>query len=235
MIQQMNYQKNIILKAEYNANYTGKQSVGTEKYQKQQEEKLGKKKRISIAEIENLISTYDKESGNNGKLSSHFAKEFKRFSNDIFKAYSECINILQCEYAGNSKELIKDTVAIEKIKNLLDKIKELQSTIKLLMPKDKSIETDAIFYNQLNYDILNEIIPLYNKTRNYLTQKAFSTEKIKLNFSCSTLLDGWDLNKESTNLSIIFRKDGKYFLGIMDKKHNNLFKEYNFTKKIKST
>ena len=71
---------------------------------------------------------------------------------------------------------------------------------------------------------LDQITPLYNKVRNYMTRKPYSTEKIKLNFENSTLLDGWDVNKEADNASIIFRKDGLYYLGIINKKHNKVFK-----------
>ena len=39
-------------------------------------------------------------------------------------------------------------------------------------------------------------------------------KKIKLNFDCPTLANGWDENKESSNDAIILRKDGKYYLGV---------------------
>ena len=58
-----------------------------------------------------------------------------------------------------------------------------------------------------------------------MTKKPYSTEKIKLNFEKSTLLDGWDINKEEANLGLIFLKDNEYYLGIMDKKNNKIFRE----------
>lgn len=61
--------------------------------------------------------------------------------------------------------------------------------------------------------------------RNYVTRKPYSTEKIKLNFQNPTLLKGWDLNKERDNLAMIFKKDGLYYLGIMDKRNNKIFSE----------
>jgi CRISPR-associated protein Cpf1 len=66
---------------------------------------------------------------------------------------------------------------------------------------------------------------LYNKVRNHLTKKPYSTEKFKLNFENSTLLDGWDVNKEEANTSILFEKGGLYFLGIMNKQHNKVFRK----------
>lgn len=59
--------------------------------------------------------------------------------------------------------------------------------------------------------------------RNYVTQKAYSEEKFKLNFSTPQLLSGWDQNKEKDCLGILLRKEGLYYLGIMDKKSNKSF------------
>ncbi|HRF58009.1 MAG TPA: type V CRISPR-associated protein Cas12a/Cpf1, partial [Campylobacterales bacterium] len=56
-------------------------------------------------------------------------------------------------------------------------------------------------------------------------------EKFKLNFENSTLLDGWDVNKEPDNTAILFLKDGLYYLGIMDKKHNRILKNIQPTTK----
>jgi CRISPR-associated protein Cpf1 len=46
-----------------------------------------------------------------------------------------------------------------------------------------------------------------------------------LNFENSTLLSGWDVNKETDNAAILFRKEGMYYLGVMDKQHNKIFKK----------
>lgn len=48
-------------------------------------------------------------------------------------------------------------------------------------------------------------------------------EKIKLNFNLPTLLNGWDVNKETDNASFLFEKEGKYYLGIADKGSRNIF------------
>jgi len=46
-----------------------------------------------------------------------------------------------------------------------------------------------------------------------------------LNFDCGTLLGGFDKNKEKDNLSVILRKDGFYYLGIIHKDYKNIFDE----------
>ena len=132
---------------------------------------------------------------------------------------------MNTNYEPNSKQLLNDADKITKIKTLLDNVKLLQTTIKFLIPKSVGIQVDDTFYNAINYDILSEIIPIYNKTRNYVTQKPYSIEKFPLTFNCPTLLDGWDLNKEESNLSILLEKDGYYYLGIMNKKDNKIFRK----------
>lgn len=72
-----------------------------------------------------------------------------------------------------------------------------------------------------------EIVQVYNHIRNYLTQKPYSEEKWKLNFENPTLAVGWDKNKESDNSALIFRKDGRYFLGIMAKGNSKIFSDRN--------
>ena len=110
---------------------------------------------------------------------------------------------------------------------LLDAIKDLQSFVRVFI-SDDIVDTNDAFYNVLHeqYETLGKIISLYNKARNFATQKPYSIEKFKLNFNCPALLNGWDVNKEKDNLSILFRKDGSYYLGIIDSKQkNDVFKE----------
>ena len=66
----------------------------------------------------------------------------------------------------------------------------------------------------------------YDLVRNYLTKKPqddAKENKLKLNFDNSTLMDGWDMNKEQANTTVIMRKDGMYYLGIMNPKYNHVF------------
>ncbi len=67
------------------------------------------------------------------------------------------------------------------------------------------------------------IVSVYNKTRNHLTKKPFSTDKIKINFNNPTFLFGWDINKARGNNANILRKDGMYYLAIMHPGHYNIF------------
>ena len=214
---------NYLLSIDYDKNYKGKAVYGTEKYTEQKEKELKKIKELSIYRIEELIQNNDKDSGNHGKIYEYLKTVINEYFYKINETYKDIEPILQEKYTETSIQLIQKSDAIEKIKNFLDSIKNLQTFVKYFIPKNKSIETDLDFYNSLNYDILEEIIPIYNKTRNYLTKKPYSIEKFKLNFDCPTFLSGWDLNKEEANLGTLFLKDNKYYVGILNKENKRIF------------
>lgn len=70
----------------------------------------------------------------------------------------------------------------------------------------------------------------YDLVRNYLTKKpqdGIKDNKLKLNFDNSTLMEGWDMNKEQANTTVIMRKNGMYYLGIMNKEYNHIFDKDN--------
>jgi|BioPla2DNA2_1021312.scaffolds.fasta_scaffold01579_15 hypothetical protein len=98
--------------------------------------------------------------------------------------------------------------------------------------KDKElidVEFDSDFYNEIDKFYSDDFKPykFFNAVRNYVTKKQYSTDKIKLNFDNSTFLDGRDKNKESDNFWVILRRKGEYFLAIMKKGENKIFKDSN--------
>lgn len=137
-------------------------------------------------------------------------------------AYNEAKEVLDGKYTNlnQSKE------ATEKIKNLLDAYKAIQFFAQPLAGSGDEAEKDNEFDAKLRNltNTLSEVItPLYDKVRNWLTRKPYSTEKIKLNFENAQLLGGWDVNKEPDCTAILLRKHKQYYLGIMDKKSNHSF------------
>ena len=66
---------------------------------------------------------------------------------------------------------------------------------------------------------MQPLVTIYNRIRNYVTQKPYSEEKIKLNFGIPTLANGWSKTKEYDNNAIIMIRDGKYYLGIFNAKN----------------
>lgn len=201
------------------------------------DEKIAKIKFYSIQHIESALKRYCmdiddlKDKYRDNMILSHFAS-FKRKDEEqtlIQKAnqiYNEAADLLNSAYPQN-KSLISDNASIALIKNLLDTLMDILHFIKPLRAMGYEGEKDAAFYPEfmMYADQLDNIIPIYNKVRNYLTQKPYSVEKFKLNFENSTLLDGWDQNKETANTSVLFVKNGLYYLGVMDKKHNKAFEK----------
>lgn len=154
-------------------------------------------------------------------------KTKNKLTYQVTSEYNGIKGLLNIKPADNYK-LIQDKDRVHQLKTFLDSIMNLLHFIKpLYVEKNASEEKNELFYTEFTpvYDELAKIVPLYNKTRNHLTQKPYSTEKFKLNFENSTLLDGWDVNKEQDNSCILLLKDGIYYLGVMDKKNNKSFKK----------
>lgn len=201
----------------YNNNYIGRAKLGTDRYIEEKKKHFKNQKVFSIKYLENIL--------NDNEIVVYFENYLKNYNvlENIEERYNQFKQINISHHLP--KKLISDEKGTLIIKEFLDSIKELQEFIKILVPKDNTIEKDENFYGDLlnAYSILQEIIPVYNKTRNYLIQKPYSNEKIKINFNCSTLLDGWDSNKEKDNLGVIFLKDNNYYLGIINPYFKKIF------------
>ena len=141
----------------------------------------------------------------------------------IENAYEDVRPVLQLTDTEN--KLSQNKSAVGKIKTLLDAFKDLQHFIKPLLGSGEENEKDELFYGafQLIWDELDTVTLLYNKVRNWLTRKPYSTEKIKLNFDNAQLLGGWDVNKEPDCTGVLLHKGSFYYLGIMNKKANHIF------------
>lgn len=168
---------------------------------------------FSVAEIEAALSEYASEKS----MFDYFYKGAEQAASEIKAAYASWVN------NPNDTKTTKE---------LLDAILSMQRHLKPLYVKTDT-DKDIAFYAMFDtyFESLNGISKLYDKVRNFETKKPYSLEKFKLNFENSTLLDGWDVNKEPDNTAILFFKDGLYYLGIMDKKHNRILKNIQPTTK----
>lgn len=120
----------------------------------------------------------------------------------------------------------KNSNDVKNLKVFLDGVLRLIHFIKpLALKSDDTLEKEEYFYGEFMplYDKLVMFTPLYNKVRDYISQKPYNDEKIKLNFGNSTLLNGWDVNKEKDNFGVILCKEGLYYLAILDKTHKKVF------------
>ncbi len=196
-----------------------------EKYENRRNKILNKNKSYSIAYLNELVTNISES--NADKLSNYFVLLRQNEVNlieEIEQRFNQIREMVSTEHKFD-KKLNQDSEQIENIKNYLDAVKGLQQFIKPLLGNKDETEKDGRFYSELDpiWNTLDKVIPLYNKARNYLTRKRYSTKKIKLNFGNSTLLDGWDRNKEQKNIAVLLMKDGNYYLALMDIKYNNLF------------
>lgn len=216
-----------------------KRNETAEKYEERIEKLLKANESFSLARINRLMEAYlgneykpietyfavlGVEDNENGQKPNLFIR--------IENAHTEANNLLTSSYPVDRK-LSQDKANVERIKNLLDAIKDLQHFVKPLLGKGTESEKDNRFYGEFVplWETLDQITPLYNMVRNRMTQKPYSEEKIKINFDNSTLLAGWDLNKETDNTCTILRKDGNYYLAIMDKRNNKVFETKNLVSK----
>lgn len=211
--------------------YPQRKTEKVEGYEERKRKYIKGLESLSIKDINHSLTTLG--SPNNKNIEEYFAKlgaedKEAEIKEDLFvrisKAYKGVKDLLNTPYAVD-KNLLQDKKNVAAIKCLLDCIKELQYFVKPLLGKGDEADKDEKFYGEftLLWEELDKITPLYNKVRNYLTRKPYSTEKIKLNFENSTLMDGWDLNKERDNTTVILRRNNLYYLAIMNKNFNKVF------------
>ncbi len=212
------------LEYEYDAANSKKAKNKTEKYLEERRKSIVKKDSFSINELNELVEKYSGENPKFEKYYMMFQVDSVSLCDSARKALKEVENLFETTYTSK-KGLPSDKVSVLKLKLYLDAVYEVYSFVKPLLGKGTEPIKDNVFYGELikEVSVLQDIVPLYNKVRNYVTQKPYSIEKVKLNFNSPTLLNGFDVNKETSNLSVILVKDDKYYLGIMNKKDNKIF------------
>lgn len=177
-------------------------------------------KSFSLFELQSLGN----ENGN--ELTDWYISSINESNSKIKEAYLQAQELLKSDYEKSyNKRLYKNGKATESVKNLLDTIKDFQHLVKPLNGTGKEENKDELFYGKFTslYDSVADIDRLYDKVRNYITQKPYSKDKIKLNFDNPQLLGGWDKNKESDYRTVLPRKDGFYYLAVMGKSHSKAF------------
>jgi CRISPR-associated protein Cpf1 len=153
-----------------------------------------------------------------------------REEKDIFetiKVAYENVKEIICNAKSYSKKELAGSGNEEKLKTLLDSLKILQNFVQPLLGKGDEKKKDWSFYNEFT-ELWEELRPLnilYDKVRNRMTRKPFSTDKIKVIFDVKrNFLNGWtDSMTKSDNGTqyggYIFRKKNAigeydYYLGV---------------------
>lgn len=182
-------------------------------------------KRDKIYKAIKSFSLFELQSLGN-EITDWYISSINECNSKIKEAYLQAQELLKSDYEKNyNKRLYKNEKATELVKNLLDAIKEFQHFVKPLNGTSKEENKDELFYGKFtsHYDSIADIDRLYDKVRNYITQKPYSKDKIKLNFDNPQLLGGWDKNKESDYRTVLLRKDDLYYLAVMGKSHSKAF------------
>ena len=206
------------LEAEYDSlNSTKKRD---EKYYDKRQKELKKNKSYDIQKIITLA-----ESGED--VIGKYIEKIKIDTDAINKTGVEFRDTVLEKHDSNKSSLGKNTVAVRAIKEYLDAIKDLERDLKLISGSGQDIEKNLSVYSEQEAILLkiSKVDSLYNMARNYLTKKPFSIEKVKLNFNSPTLLGGWDRNKEKDYLGVLFLREGKYYLGIIDSNSRKIFED----------
>ena len=188
------------------------------------------KNKIEVFEpVEGYFAQMGAEDDENGQKPNLFIR--------IETAHNEVASLLRSPYP-EGKSLSQDKVSVEKIKKLLDAIKDLQHFVKPLLGKGTESEKDNNFYGEFVplWEMLDKITPLYNMVRNRMLRKPDSDEKIKLYFENNgSFLNGWvDSKTDSDNATqyggYLFRKRNSigeydYYLGVSAA--TKLFRSFN--------
>ena len=179
---------------------------------------------VTIGELQKAVDEYAKETGIDRVDVSNY---FNSFSLDeISSCRKEYLPIKELSEISNDRQAPSSSQKegegygqVQRIKNLLDAYIEALHIYKplCLVVKGKSMipqENDAVFYNQFAYEYeqLGEIIPLYNKVRNYLnTVTKIDKTKIRNFLGSSSLLNGWSVTGVKGDC-YIFNNCGQYYL-----------------------
>lgn len=180
---------------------------------------------FSLSEISNLCDVYagDKDIV---PVEEYYSERIAKLVGEIRFNYERAKSLFTAEYS-EERTLARKENDVTRLKDLLDSVKDLEEFMKSLAGSGKESNKDEVFYGEysLYFNTVREIDKLYDKVRNYVTQKPYSKEQIKLNFENFNFLGGWDRNKEKDYRSVLFRKGENFFLGIMDKENSKVFEE----------
>lgn len=130
--------------------------------------------------------------------------------NVIADAKASIAKMLQFLEAPRDKSLKENGVA--EISNACKKLVSVNRLAKVFSGEASNDEFAGLLNEFLGY--VGEIDRIYNKCRNYLTSKPFTIDKARLYFASPDLGSGWSDKGGVQNSMVMFRKDGRYYVGI---------------------
>lgn len=182
--------------------------------------------------IENWKNSFFKESifrdGEKKKIVENSDKPSKALIKMIFldiKSY--CDQFLKNSTTVLNLKNYDSEVAKDKIKTWLDDALSICQILKYFQIKENKVKGEAV--DSIVSEALDAILrsddaqwyKWYDGIRNFLTKKPqddAKVNKLKLNFDNGNLLGGWSDGQEKTKASVLLRRDGIFYLGILKKK-----------------
>ena len=191
-----------------------------EKYEADIKKLFKKIDRFSLAYLDRCVNAYnpalcpDSASVLRNIVKNEAAVEVK------IKEYRKIL----AEAADNDNPLRQNGSVRKATRILMDAMMELHHLIARYSLKDMPQSYDIAFYELVEEDAQNAktFIKAYNRVRNYMTKKPYSTKKVRLYFGIPTLGKGWSSTKEYTNRILLFTEGNDIYFGIVPKSCSNL-------------
>ncbi len=205
------------LEAIYDAEQSEKERA-LAKYEKEKKSYFKGRKSFSLAEIQNAATVARKDKAVNTRIAGRVANDSREQLLRCQLTYTAAEDLISNPYT-HKKKLQNNDEAIKLIKELLDAMMDLLHSAKSFLGSGKEEDKDEIFYGAFTplYEQCAELIPLYNRVRNYATTKPYSEDKFKLNFNDGEFLSGWSQRVEKKG-AMLAEKDGLYYMMVFDEK-----------------
>lgn len=176
---------------------------------------------MSVKELDSIVSDYEPDYFNASNMDDD--NSGRAFSGYGVLGYFNKMSKLLANMSlhtityDSGDSLIENKETALNIKKDLDDIMSIYHWLQTFII-DEVVEKDNAFYAELEdiYYELENIVTLYDRIRNYVTRKPYSTQKFKLNFASPTLAGGWSRSKEFDNNAIILLRNNKYYIAIFN-------------------
>ena len=198
-----------------------------EKYEEKRRKAYKMIESFSVSELDELLSVGAMADRDDTiSLSVYMRKKIDEILEKIQAAFSGVAPILEREYPETTR-LANDKETVACIKMYLDSVKELEDFLKPLQGSGKEYGREETFYGEYTelFDKLRDIDRLYDRVRNYVTKKFYSTDKFKLYFQNPQFLGGWDRNKVSDYRATLLRNNNEFFLVVIDRGNSKILKD----------
>ncbi len=186
----------------------------------------------SIEAIEDAVREHEEEAGMTLKgFAAYVVEKIGTPLADAATHYSDVVKRIDSDgpdvKLGQTREDGNDNIRTS-IKQWLDDLQDACRGAALFTEGNGTQTIDADFYESVIAPLdgfRDMLVPVYNKIRNYLTRKPFSTEKLRLFFGSAKLLNGWDRNKDEDNRGILLRDGARKYLAILAPQATTLFND----------